>query len=305
MFTTPEIVINLLVDSLVYLFLLLAISIAVRIVLFFNPQEDTPLQYRLQKQSYLLATIALFALALKIPLFFYFVYALDKLSNIIPGAMCAAGVVTANRYGVWLFLTKLLGIYLFSLWIILHLRDMERRDYLLTKRKFLLFIVIFLVATVEYLLLWLYLLNLDLGKVVSCCGVLFNPVKSSSLFGPLLSLPPKIVALSPYLLLLIAFVGRGWLFRLAHLLLIPASILAIILFFSPYIYELPTHHCPFCLLQKEYSYVGYLIYVTLFLGTTFGLVGDRKRALFFDTIALGILSGYVVGYYWKNGVWLF
>jgi len=40
---------------------------------------------------------------------------------------------------------------------------------------------------------------------------------------------------------------------------------------SCYIYELPTHHCPFCILQKEYGYIGYLIYVTLLGGAIAGL----------------------------------
>jgi hypothetical protein len=44
------------------------------------------------------------------------------------------------------------------------------------------------------------------------------------------------------------------------------SIAALISFISLYYYELPTHHCPFCILQGEYHYVGYLIYATLLGG---------------------------------------
>jgi len=42
--------------------------------------------------------------------------------------------------------------------------------------------------------------------------------------------------------------------------------MAILSFISVYFYELPTHHCPFCILQKEYGYVGYPLYLTLFGG---------------------------------------
>jgi len=35
---------------------------------------------------------------------------------------------------------------------------------------------------------------------------------------------------------------------------------------SPYVYELPTHHCPFCLLQREYHWLGYPLYGSLLLG---------------------------------------
>ena len=48
------------------------------------------------------------------------------------------------------------------------------------------------------------------------------------------------------------------------------SVSALISFISLYFYQLPTHHCPFCILQKEYYYVGYLLYVTLLGGVVCG-----------------------------------
>jgi hypothetical protein len=42
-------------------------------------------------------------------------------------------------------------------------------------------------------------------------------------------------------------------------------------FICLYIYELPTHHCPFCILQKEYGYVGYVLYIALFGGGVAGM----------------------------------
>jgi hypothetical protein len=45
----------------------------------------------------------------------------------------------------------------------------------------------------------------------------------------------------------------------------------ILSFFSLYIYELPTHHCPFCILQGEYGYVGYPLYVALLGGGVTGM----------------------------------
>jgi hypothetical protein len=50
------------------------------------------------------------------------------------------------------------------------------------------------------------------------------------------------------------------------------SITAILSFISLYFYELPTHHCPFCILQGEYGYVGYPLYLTL-LGSTVSGIG--------------------------------
>ncbi len=42
-------------------------------------------------------------------------------------------------------------------------------------------------------------------------------------------------------------------------------------FICLYFYELPSHHCPFCLLQKEYGYIGYVLYATLFGGAVAGI----------------------------------
>jgi hypothetical protein len=47
--------------------------------------------------------------------------------------------------------------------------------------------------------------------------------------------------------------------------------LSLISFIALYFYELPTHHCPFCILQKEYHYVGYLMYGSLLTGVVAGL----------------------------------
>jgi len=61
--------------------------------------------------------------------------------------------------------------------------------------------------------------------------------------------------------------GRGgYLFSVAGTITFAVAVAAIISFICLYIYELPTHHCPFCILQKEYGYVGYVLYLALFGG---------------------------------------
>ena len=49
------------------------------------------------------------------------------------------------------------------------------------------------------------------------------------------------------------------------------SLLAILSFISIYIYELPSHHCPFCILQKSYAFIGYPIYLAVLGGAICGL----------------------------------
>jgi hypothetical protein len=52
---------------------------------------------------------------------------------------------------------------------------------------------------------------------------------------------------------------------------LPLALAAVVSFISPYIYEQPNHHCPFCLLQAEHGYAGWVLYLPLFLGTATGI----------------------------------
>ena len=42
-------------------------------------------------------------------------------------------------------------------------------------------------------------------------------------------------------------------------------------FICLYYYELPSHRCPFCILQQEYGFAGYLLYATLLGGAVTGI----------------------------------
>jgi len=60
------------------------------------------------------------------------------------------------------------------------------------------------------------------------------------------------------------------------IVLFGVSLAAIVSFISLYIYELPSHHCPFDIFQKHYHFIGYPIYISLFYGVFFGI----RRASF-------------------------
>ena len=315
MFILPEVLIDLFLDALLNIFLFIAWIAGIRIALFFDLSSDTPLQYSLLRQSYLASTILKFALTFKIFLLFYLIYTLDKLSNLIPGAMCAAGVVSANVYGIWLLAVKIFNIYLFASWLALNGFDMRRKDYAFTRKKFAFFVAIFPFVVAAWALEFLFFNGLDVSKIVSCCGVLFSPLSSSSL-SSILHVDPKIAALVFYAVFAAIALSfkRVYLFAFLHIVFVFVALLGIIVFFSPYIYELPTHRCPFCLLQKEYYYVGYLIYALLFLGSFYAIkaaiakaLGERisvKFALAFDIVLVAVLSYYPLAYYYENGIWL-
>ncbi|HEY6001172.1 MAG TPA: hypothetical protein VI078_17950, partial [bacterium] len=46
---------------------------------------------------------------------------------------------------------------------------------------------------------------------------------------------------------------------------------SLVSFIGMYCYELPTHRCPFCVLQSDYHYVGYALYLALLGGGVTGI----------------------------------
>jgi len=50
------------------------------------------------------------------------------------------------------------------------------------------------------------------------------------------------------------------------------ALLAVTVAISSYIYAMPFHNCPFCILQPEYGYISFAIYGTLLTAVFFGLV---------------------------------
>jgi hypothetical protein len=317
MLNNPNIITLLSIDLLFLFFTTIALIIAIKITLYWDSEQTTQTQYDLEKKSFLAAVAIKYILSLKVPLFVYFIYTLDFLSTFIHGAMCGAGVINATQTGVVLFVIKLVGIYLFALWLSLHYQDERHDDYRYTKRKFMLFIPLALVIFAESIYQYTFFSSLEPQKIVSCCGTLFNAASTSTL-GSLLSIPSAVLIALFYGLfaLMILFYRHVRFAALANILFLLVSILALITIFSPYIYELPTHQCPFCILQSDYHYIGYLLYSTLFLGTLSALIAWVKKetnddpskwqrtSLLFNILYTTILSAYPIIYYIKNGVWL-
>ena len=319
MILIPEVLTILILNVIFTLFSVIAFFLSVKIFLKWDINSTSTLQYTLEKQSYLTATIIKYIFIIKVPLFLFFIFTLDKISNILTGAMCGAGVVDATDYGNYLFVLKIINLYVFAYWLALHTEDMKHENQPYTKAKFGLFIVAFFLFLSEIIVEGVMFGSIDLDEIVSCCGTIY-----SSSTGSYIS---QIFAMSPTLLLglfygiftsilIFFFLKRNYAFAIANIFFILISIITLITFFGTYIYELPSHHCPFCFLQSDYYYVGYLLYILLFSGTFYGLAAgfintDRatktknyKKSLLFNSLYLALVSLYPIIYYIKNGVWL-
>lgn len=315
MLLSPEVLTILILNAVFAIFAITAFVISVKIYLYWDANSTSQAQYSLEKQGYLGAVIIKYIFITKAVLFLFFIFTLDKISNVITGAMCAAGVVDATSTGVYVIALKILNIYLFALWLKLHSQDIADKTAPYTKMKFGFFIALFSLLMLEIFLETLMFNSIEIEKMVSCCGSIYSS-SSTSAISLLFQIDTAVLLLLFYgnylLIVLLYFFKNRYIFSILNLLFLPVSLIALILFFGTYIYELPSHHCPFCFLQSDYYYVGYMIYALLFLGTFSGLsvvfVKEReityKTSLLFNSLYVILLSLYVVVYYVRNGVFL-
>ena len=314
MILTPEILTIFILNSIFLLFGTIAFYLSLKIYLGWDMNSTTKKQYMLQKQSYLSSTFIKYIFIVKLPLFLFFIFTLDKLSGSLVGAMCAAGVVNATSYGVYLFILKILNLYLFGFWLLLHKKDISDETLPYTKKKFGLFTIIYFIFLAEIIVESLMFLNIDPSIMVSCCGTLYSATADSYISVLFKLNPIYLVALFyiNFLAIVVAYIFKNrYLYSILSILFLLSSIVSLIVFFGTYIYELPTHHCPFCFLQKDYYYIGYLLYVTLFIGTFYAMVlpffYKRKYlsiSFIFIIIYTAIVSAYPLVYFIINGVWL-
>lgn len=319
MFLNPNIQIILFIDFIFLFFLLISLLLSFELFSKWDFQSTAILQYKLEKRAYLVSTIIKYIFFLKLPLFLFFIYSVDGLSDIIVGAMCSVGVIDASSYGIPLLILKVVNLYLFGFWLIIHYGDLQYPDLPFTKTKFGFFIIAAFLIIFEIILDFLMFDSIDLSKIAVCCGALFSN-SSTSYLAILFSIDSwdyfYLFYLS-YVLNLFFYLKRNdYMFSIANILFLIVAIISLIIFFSTYIYELPTHHCPFCILQKGYYYIGYLLYISLFIGTFFGIglivanlvEGNKKfyyqTSFLFTSLYMILVSYYPLSYYFKNGVWL-
>jgi hypothetical protein len=286
-------------------------------------EATTPRQYANERSIYLISTILVFLLFFKLVLAVYLIYMIDSLTPFIKAAMCGVGVLNASFLGWELLVLKLILLCLFGLWLFVDFKDRSALDYPFVRLKILLFMAILFFMVIELVLDFVLIFSLETQRVVSCCSVTFS---NRNELGGFISLDRSTVgALFSVVAALYFIFGIGsfkfpklsYLFGVISLAFASIGLLYIIYTLSPYVYELPTHTCPFCIIQKEYNYIGYFFYISLFLGSFYGIrsgfsygllkkanSSDVWRSFFWSGVFIMLSLYYTVGYFFKNGVWL-
>ena len=279
MLITPAIVALQLIALSVVSAVLLASGFAGKILRHWDMQSGSELQVRLERQTYLIATLIGFAFGAELLSLLLFVHTAEKLSSQFVGAMCATGVLNINAFGFPTLLLKITVFFLAALWLLMNRVDQRGYDYPLVRVKYGLLLAIAPLTVLEGVLQTGFFLGLKPEIITSCCGSLFS-AEGQGVAAELAGWPaqPALVifyGMAGWLLVVgLAFwrwPGLGPLFSISSVLSFGVAIIAIIAFLSLYVYENPNHHCPFCLLKAGYDYIGYVLYIPLFIATAAGL----------------------------------
>lgn len=250
-----------------------------RIIRHWDIDSGSERQLELERRTYLVSTIMTYVLGFQILSLFLFIYTADSLSPLFVGAMCAAGSLKVNSLGYPALIGKIVNCLFAGLWLIVNATDNKAHDYPLIRTKYWLLLLITPLVLAETFMQAGYLLSLRPNIITSCCALMFS-TESNTILSDLLSLPrswSQIAFFSSMIVTLalglsVYLKNEGvLLFSLASLLHFLLSISALISFISMYIYELPSHHCPFCLLHQEYGYIGYPMYGAMLVSVVFGM----------------------------------
>ena len=279
MLLNPAILALVGVSAVVNGLLLLAAVFAVRVLRHWDIHSGSERQLRLERGTYLISTLVAFAFLAELVSLLLFVYNAEAMATQFVGAMCATGVLNANPWGWPTLFLKIAVFFAGALWLLLNRLDNQGYDYPLTRLKYALLLGLVPLVMAEGLAQLRYFLLLDPDVITSCCGSLFS-AEGKGVAAEVSALAPRSAMLVLYgsgaavLLAGAAFLwrrrGATWL-AAAATIAFPAALVGVVSCVALYVYEHPHHHCPFCILKGGHGFIGYWLYVPLFLGSAYAL----------------------------------
>jgi hypothetical protein len=276
-------------STIVLVMMLYAGAIGLRILRRWDFDSSSEGQLRLERETYLASTLARYSLGFLVVSAMLFLFTADDIHELFVGAMCATGSLNANPVGWGVLAVKVLVLFLAPIWIAFDHLDRQAGVYPIIRAKYLGLLLLTPLVALDLVLQIRYFTGLDPEIITSCCGALFSE-SGSSLASEVAGLPvrPMLVIFYVGVALFIA-TGLACLVSLSGTLryiltglslsVLLVSLGSIVSFLSLYIYELPTHHCPFDMLQKHHSFIGYPIYLSLFTAVYFGTLPGLMHPL--------------------------
>jgi hypothetical protein len=267
------------VSAVVLLMVSAAALFALRLLRHWDIGSGSEQQLNLERRTYLISTLMSWVFAFELLSLLLFVYTAESLSGQFVGAMCATGVLNANPWGWPTLFMKIALFFGGALWLAINGLDNRGYDYPLIRRKYTLLLLLAPIVVAEVVFQSRFFLALSPNIITSCCGTLFSST-AEGVAAEVSAMPAKTMAwalaLSGMSVMASALGYLKWrrgalLLTITSVVAFVTALLAVVSLISPYVYEHPHHHCPFCILKSGHGYVGYLLYIPLFGATAMGL----------------------------------
>jgi hypothetical protein len=275
----PAVLTQLVASALTALFVAGGAWFAVGVLRGWESGSGSERQLALERRTYLISTLLAYAFGFQLLGLFLFVNTADALAGLLVGAMCAAGTLNANAWGYPALGLKVATFVLGGVWLVVNAVDNRAEDYPLVRAKYLFLLLLAPLVLAEAAAQAAFLLSLRPDVITSCCGTQFASGKGTLASG-LATLPVGTMRVAFFATVGAAVAaGATFLMRRRGALVVAAlsgaafavGAASLVSFIGMYCYELPTHRCPFCVLQRDYGYVGYALYLTLLGGAVLGL----------------------------------
>ena len=267
----PQILALFVSSLLICLMVLYSSYYGIQILRSWDIQSGSELQLALERRTYLISTIISYFLAFQLASLFLFISTADSICELFVGAMCAVGTLTVNPFGYPTLLLKVFTFLLAGFWLLINHLDNLGFDYPLIKAKYLLLLFLAPFILAESVTQAIYFSGLKPDIITSCCGSLFSSA-SRGIAAEVVNAPALPMLACFYLSAAVTAACGVWffvkgtggpLFAALSALHFMISLAAVVSVISLYIYQMPSHHCPFCILQKEYNFIGYPIYLSI------------------------------------------
>jgi len=248
---------------------------AFTVVRHFDVMRATEGQLALERRVELAATFVRVGAAAQVVALVLSALAADKLSRGIRGAMCAYGTFNSSPWGFRALAASVVAALAAGTLAQLYAFDARVRTMQLAKPLAWLTLLVAPLALGALALQCIFLFDLDLSVVASCCSVQLDAVASAravTASGPrLASVALAAIAGAVCVILALACARRprrplAVLTGALGALVVPLALAAVVLEVAPYAFEVPQHHCPFCLLRADAGAIGYPLFGALFLG---------------------------------------
>lgn len=262
---------------------------AIIIVRKWRVDEVDETQLLLERQSYLVGTLAQVVLLFQLLGLIFFVFTTNShLPTLIKGAMCAAGVLEANEFGTPLLYLKISSIFIYSTFLIYQYLDNLEPAYPLTPKKYFWLFPSFALLLVDFFLQISFYYHINPDKIVACCSLSFVGeslkanlfIENQQLTYITLTIWITLFIIMQFLRYLKNLIANISIEICVGICYIGFSIWTLQHFFVKYIYGIPTHACLHDLFLGHYYGIGFLlfgIYYGIAIAIIFKLVLRKQQ----------------------------